>query len=305
MSDVENLIHPVYLPFTREQLTLHFSDEKHLDYFATSAIRYSEFVSRFGAKFAEMPITDEVRRNRQIEKDERFWTTCSLKSVFDADRFADLLRIGFGETPPLDSYRSWEHCIGEKNDQELRFEVAVSSPLVYRQKLRLRFLAGGATAHLVPYIVDAGKGRTAYEGATRVDAVFANRRTGFCVMFEAKVLSDISCDVTFDSFRNQLARNIDVMLDNGEGGFLTPDPSKRLFALLTPKVFKDKPSTRYYGLLFHEYKQNPKQLAEHLSHRDLAADTSVPARLGWLTFEDCLQVCPSCCPWLAQQNINS
>lgn len=36
---------------------------------------------------------------------------------------------------------------------------------------------------------------------------------GVAVIFEAKVLSDISTHVTFDLARNQLARNIDVMLD--------------------------------------------------------------------------------------------
>lgn len=301
MSNEASLIHPVYLPFTREQLALHFNDEKHLDYFATSAIRYAEFVSRFGDKFAEMPITDEVRLNRQIEKDERFWTVCTLKTIFNAGRFADILRNSFGEAPPLEAFTTWEQCLGERKDQVLRFEVAVSSPLVYRQALRSRFYSGGATAHLVPYIVDAGKGRTAYEGATTVDAVFVNRTTGFGVMFEAKVLSDISCDVTFDPFRNQLARNLDVMLEQGDGGFLPPDPSKRLLVLLTPQVFKDKPSTRYYGLLFHEYKRNPNLLAEHLAHRSAETLRHLPSRLGWVTYEDCLRVCPASCPWLATE----
>ena len=37
--------------------------------------------------------------------------------------------------------------------------------------------------------------------------------TGVAVIFEAKVLSDISTHVTFDLARNQLARSIDVMLE--------------------------------------------------------------------------------------------
>lgn len=135
---------------------------------------------------------------------------------------------------------------------------------------------------------------------TKVDAVFVNRKTGFGVMFEAKVLSDISCEVTFDPFRNQLARNIDVMIDKADGGFLATDPAKRLLALLTPQVFKAKPSTRYYGLLYHEYKRNPHLLAEHLDHRDARTLTQVPSRLGWLTFEDCVRACPTCCPWLTR-----
>ncbi|MGE0607907.1 MAG: hypothetical protein AB7O62_12505 [Pirellulales bacterium] len=304
MSDSTPVIHPVYLPFTRQQLALHFSDDKHLDYFATSAIRYAEFVARLGAKFEGMPITNEVRLARQIEKDERFWTACTLKMVFDAGRFADILRIAFGDVPPITGFASWDQCVGDRADQELRFEVAVSSPQVYRDTLRDRYLNQGPAAHLVPYIVHAGMGRTAYEGATKVDAIFRNRKTGFSVMFEAKVLSDISCDVTFDPFRNQLARNIDVMLDTGDG-FLTLDPAKRLLALLTPKVFKDRPTTRYYGLLFHQYKSDPALLSEHLAHRDAATLAQVPPRLGWLTFEECQRICPACCPWLATQGSHS
>lgn len=114
MTNRTSLIHPVYLPFSREQLAPHFSQEKYLDYFATSAIRYSEFMARFGAKLAEMPITDEVRLHRQIEKDERFWTTCTLKSVFDAEKFSTVLRLGFGETPPFADLASWEQCVGER-----------------------------------------------------------------------------------------------------------------------------------------------------------------------------------------------
>lgn len=289
------------MPFTRADLLSHFSSEKHLDYFATSAIRYSEFVARFGTQFTGMPITAEVRLSRQIEKDERFWTTCALKSVFDAEQFAAILKFAFGETPPLTAFSTWDDCVGKKKNQELRFEVAISSPLEYREALQKRFFANGATAHPVPYVVDAAKGRTTYEGATKVDAVFVNRVTEFCVMFETKVLSDISCDVTFDPFRNQLARNIDVMLDNGNAGFLPSDPSKRLLSLLTPQMFKTKPSTRYYGLLFHAYKNTSNLLATHLAHRDSKTLEQAPKRLGWLTFEECMGVCPGCCPWLATQ----
>jgi hypothetical protein len=293
-------IHPVYLPFTREQLAPHFSEEQHLDYFATSAIRYSEFVTRFGTKFVGMPITKSVRLARQIEKDERFWTASTLKAVFDAGRFADILRFALGPAPPNNCFASWEQAVGERPDQELRFEVAVSSPRMYRDVLRDRYLSKSNTAHLVPYVNHAGQGRTAYEGATKVDAIFRNQMTGLSIMFESKVLSDISCDVTFDPFRNQLARNIDVMLDDADG-YLTPDPDKRLLVLLTPQVFKDRPSTRYYGLLFHQYKGNPAVLAEHLAHRDATALAQVPARIGWLSFEECQQVCSVCCPWLVSE----
>ena len=237
-----------------------------------------------------MPITDEVRLSRQIEKDERFWTACTLKVVFDAGRFAEILRVAFGEEPPVAGFASWEQCVGERADQELRFEVAVSSPQSYRHALRNRYLTEGRYCPYRPLHSPCGQGTHCIRRiSTKVDAVFRNRGTGFSAMFEAKVLSDISCDVTFDPFRNQLARNIDVMLDRDDG-FLTADPAKRLLCLLTPQVFKDRPSTRYYGLLYHEYKHNADLLAEHLSHRDATALARVSSRLGWLTFEECQQV---------------
>jgi len=40
-----------------------------------------------------------------------------------------------------------------------------------------------------------------------------NAINGFAVIVEAKVLSDISYGVVYDTMRNQIARNIDVMLD--------------------------------------------------------------------------------------------
>lgn len=303
MNVDDGKIHKVYLPFTRDQLKKHFKNVKHLEYFADSAKRHSEFIARHGSNVAKMSITKEVRLNRQIEKDERFWTVCTLKSVFDVGKFADILRMGFGYKPPIPEFIDSDECVGIQHDQELFFEVAISSPQVYRQAIKSRFLNNDAVAHLIPYVVDAGRRRTSYEGSTKVDAVFVNQRTGFSVIFEAKLTSDISCDVTFDPFRNQLARNIDVMIDGKQDSFLGSDPSKRLFALLTPRVFKEKPSTRYYGLLFHEYKRNPNTLQEHLSHRNPQLLVGVPDRLGWLSFEDCRDICPSCCPWLRPQGI--
>jgi hypothetical protein len=70
--------------------------------------------------------------------------------------------------------------------------------------------------------------------------------------------------------RNQIARNIDVMLE------LNPDlcppikerkPERTLFLLLTPRLFKNNPSSRLYGSKFTDYKLNPSLLANDLPHR--------------------------------------
>ena len=291
------MIHLRYLPFERQALIEHFSNEKYIDELEASAKRHIEFVSGRGAGLQGMPITSEVKRCRQMERDERFWTVSSLKRLFDDNQMRAVLGFAFGDTPPIQGFETWDECLGRVEHQVLRFEVGCPSPELYRNYLRERFRRLGVAAHLVPYLVDAARGPTLFEGDTQIDAVFGNTETGFHVLFETKLLSDIACDVRFDACRNQLARNIDIMLDE-RGGILGDDSSRRLMCLLTPELFYRQRSTRYYGLLFDAYKNDPSVIREHLPHR-----TGLPAdlanRLGWLTFEECHRISPAACPWLS------
>jgi hypothetical protein len=101
--------------------------------------------------------------------------------------------------------------------------------------------------------------------------------------------------------RNQIARNIDVMLeDNSELCFPLDkrDPSKTLFLLITPRAFKNKPSTRLYGYKFIEYQTDPASLGEDLPHRENYDWKDISRRLGWLTWKDFNEVNEDCCRWL-------
>jgi hypothetical protein len=147
-----------------------------------------------------------------MEKDERFWLATALMSLYYADdgsgrgeRFARLLERAGLRPPP--GFPSWEDALAGALD--LFFEVNLPSPACYRAWLR---------DHLdervpIPYLKKQAEAPGArLEGATRTDAMLL-AANGVAVIFEAKVLSDISSHVTFDLARNQLARNIDVMLD--------------------------------------------------------------------------------------------
>ena len=118
----------------------------------------------------------------------------------------------------------------------------------------------------------------------------------FCALIEIVI--------SFDNFRNQLVRNVDVMLE--PNGDMTPPlqhrrPERTLFALLTPQVFRERPRSRLYGWLFEEYTSNPKALARDLPHRDGADWNTVAQRLGWITFEDIDELVPEACPWLQKE----
>jgi hypothetical protein len=141
-------------------------------------------------------------------------------------------------------------------------------------------------------------------------------KTGFAVVFEAKVTSDISHSVSFDATRNQLARVIDVSLEYREGNGSSGNssdprslrsPDKTLIALLTPRMFHKKYRySRLYGWLFDEYNRSggSKLLSEHLPHRKHEELAGIPGRLGWLSYEDCNDILPADgerqvpCPWL-------
>lgn len=132
--------------------------------------------------------------------------------------------------------------------------------------------------------------------------------TGVAVIFEAKVLSDISAHVTFDFARNQLARSIDVMLE-GNPAPAAPlnlrKPERTSLVLLTPALTQPGRAgdaiskSRLYGWLMPAYKDpDSSLLRQHLPHRDGSELAEAAERLGWASWEDCHTVAPGACPWL-------
>ncbi|MEX2397552.1 MAG: hypothetical protein WD491_11025, partial [Balneolales bacterium] len=157
-------------------------------------------------------------------------------------------------------------------DVKLYFEPNLPSPPCYREWLQKNL------GHPIPYVREAArkacgeKNRANLEGATNVDALLINASNGFAVLIEAKVLSDISCQVSYDIKRNQIARNLDVML-HSDDTMTSPlnkrSPGNSLFMLLTPQTFKDNPHARFYGYKFREYATDPRALANDLPHRGI------------------------------------
>lgn len=296
------MIDDKYLRFSRDEMRSHFlvDVDRQLDYYETSAKRYRAFLAKYQKGTIGVPISAS-RLDRQIEKDERFWTAASLKQVLVHKNCPEILeRIltsAFGERPPLQGVNAWQECL--TGELALYFEAQAPSPRVYVDWLRRNL----PDRHCVPYIQDAAsrQGQRTLEGPTHFDAVFVNRSNGFSLLVEAKVLSDISPHVSFDMLRNQVARCIDVMLEpcpRLPAAFGARRPEKSLFALLTPEVFRRQPHSRLYGWLFEDYRSNPSSLARDLPHREGVDWPQVSRRLGWLTFEDLNRECAGACPWL-------
>jgi len=304
-------MHKVYLPFTEKQLSSHFADvkrnskcvdnKKHLKYYQESIARYTRYLANNRNRLGK-PLK-EMKKPCQIEKDERFWIASSMMTIFHSQNrvrdFIHLFKIAYNDRPPIRGINSWKECLDGK--LHLFFEANLPSPKPYRKWLSRNL----DNRQFIPYVLDSANGKkrasARLEGATDVDAVLLNSENGFAVIIEAKVLSDISIDITYDVMRNQIARNIDVMLEKNHS-LCDPlnkrEPERTLFLLITPRLFKDNSTSRLYGYKFNEYKNNPDSLAKDLPHRKDRNLKRIPKRLGWLTWEDFKNENGDCCQWL-------
>ena len=301
------MMHPLYLPFTEQQLVSHFADVRQKGKCtanATPLTYYKNSIQNYTTYLANKPYRPgkslkELKKPCQIEKDERFWIAACLMTIFYSQsrrqELTTLLRSAYGDLPPVRGLNAWEECFNE--DLHLFFEAKLPSPSSYKEWL-LRNLT---ERQFIPYVLDSADGKVNLEGATNVDALLLNSRNGFAIIIEAKVVSDISYEITYDTMRNQIARNIDVMLEENKGLCYPLDkraPEKTLFLLITPKLFKDNPSSRLYGYTFKEYNTNPEALSGDLPHREHCDWQNISSRLGWLTWEDFTRVRKDCCRWL-------
>jgi hypothetical protein len=302
------VIDPIYLPFSADHLEKHFAPvESHVGDRSKYTKYYRDSAERSKSYAAQAPrgTTAEIAKAKvwalQMQKDERFWIAATLMKIYHAPNrdalISDLLTRCLGSIPPFDGCATWIEALG--TNPVLYFEVSLPSPPAYKS-----WLADNLKEHsLIPHTLNAAlaSGKTALEGKTVADAMLVAPDTGFAVVFEAKVLSDASGHVVHDGTRNQVARNIDVLMEKNTKLHHTlndRDPRRSCFVMVTPELFRKHPESRLYGWLINGYRRDPALLHKHLPHRDAHDLADVSRRLGWLTWEDCNRVLPGTCPWL-------
>lgn len=304
------MLHKIYLPFSENVLKEHFvKSNKDTDNINKHISKYKKSIENYEHYEIGKSLDKDIRLIRQIEKDETFWTASSLMTIFHSENrnleLKKLLILAYGERPPLNNISNWDDCInGESN---LFFEVNIPSSKKYLDWLKENV----TTQNFIPYIIEKAKHKKGYyrsnlEGATNVDALLINSANGFSVFIEAKVLSDISYQVSYDSIRNQIIRNIDVLLsvNNNLGEPLNKRlPDNSLFLLLTPQLFKDNPRSRLYGYIFSDYKNNPQLIGSDLPHRNLSLKEceNIAKRIGWISWENLKQINDNCCKWIEME----
>jgi len=303
-----------YLPFSKEELLLHFApvgkkcepNENQLNDYIRSIENYEKYKKNNNNILGKL--LREIKGPCQIQKDERFWTVNTLMNIYySSNRFNELCKLSekaFGEKVPSSiGINNWEDCFNTE-DLKLYFEVDLPSPTIYKNNLYSLYKEDKIQEHqIIPFIIASAHEKKTLEGSTQVDALILNPDNGFNVLIEAKVLSDISIGITYDVVRNQIARNIDVMLASNKrlyNPLNKRNPKKSLFLLITPRIFKDNPASRLYGYKIREYKDKNKgvdALKRDLPNRTKEKLQNIPSRIGWLTWEDFKEVNNKCSPW--------
>ena len=203
-------MHKIYLPFTENQLLSHFADVRqngkciknvnHLKYYKQSIEKYEKYLSNNPNRKGKS--LNEMRKPCQIEKDERFWIAACTMTIFYSrnrtEELTQLFRNAYGDFPPVKGIESWEECF--KGDLHLFFEANLPSPVSYKNWLSEHL----TERQFIPYVLDSAVGKKNLEGPTNVDAILLNSKNGFAVIVEAKVLSDISYAITYDTMRNRI-----------------------------------------------------------------------------------------------------
>lgn len=283
----EDTLSSLYLPDKIEVLQKHFykTPDDWSEKFKNKAAIYNENAHLHETHSSQ----SNQKEKRQLEKDEPIWTMRLLIDLWEHNKLPKLIHK-YDERGR--SLTEIEKMIGQKkNDNQsglqLFFEVNIQPP----DSLLQWMVEQGETFHPVPYMQNAFRHNQEtnhkLEGSSQIDAIFMNRRTGFILMIEAKYLSDCSVDTSFHPYRNQIIRNLDILMDisqnhnrdinddffkSGKGKIsLLENVNKETsyFALLTPDMFHSDASAvyrRYYSYLFETYKHTNGTLANDLPH---------------------------------------
>lgn len=288
-SVVEPVVHETYLPFTAKSLLDHF----------VLAEGWGKNQDRYTQRWVERVADAADKDPAYLARDETLWTAGALVAVHRSENpkkiWRALLVKGFGEFPPVGAGASWDDLMAG-DDLELYFEVGLRSPAAYREWLSSNL----RTRHPLVEQRDVSATRAlALEGRTHLDALLLAPSTGFAVHFEAKVLSDIDTKTTHDALRNQLARNLDCLWNADAIPSLPKrDRDLSVLLLLTPELFRERPTSRLYGHLFHLYRRDASALHRDLPYLSLRDCEELSRRLGWVTFEQIHGLEPRACQWL-------
>lgn len=150
----------------------------------------------------------------------------------------------------------------------LSFWQAVASPDDYQEESRRRMLRSRN-----PLWAARAASTAPVEGPSEIDVTV--EAENLIVFIEAKLGSDISMNTTYDPHRNQIARNIDCLIERAGS-------KAAAFWMLV----RDEDPARAYVQLMESYKADPELLSRDLPHRSVEQLDAISRNLTILRWGD-------------------
>lgn len=213
--------------------------------------------------------------NRNFYRNEKVWTYF-IASIIESSQYKDYY---------LSLFTSGN--ISFPSDMKLWFEAQPISP----RKGNSGFSEGNTK-------LDLSFGNIEKRSGTDSGIQYKIEDNGWVCFIEAKLFSDCSNDTSYDPLRNQITRVIENLLCFQNNKVL---PDKTYFSLLTPRIFKNNPTSKLYGYKYQEYQNSDmlkkdiqKALIEERNHNDWIYPLNFDKRIkslpyNWVTYEEIIE----------------
>lgn len=247
-----------------------------------------------------MPVYDFIR-NSDLEPLQRGWLNTS--ELEERIRRIERSSAALVDEQVLTYLCAYGYAVAQQGPQSLARVLLHKDTLTYDGKIWFEFLPVSPRNREGKTHFDLAVGDVRKRSRTRSGLEFAppNAWPSWIAVVEAKLRSDLSAYVSYDAFRNQLLRVIENALTLRDPAGLMP--ASVHVVLLTPKLFKDNPRTRFYGCKFEEYcpdgTVNPRAILADLGRLQLSAAYSydlaerlTSLSLRWTTYEDLISKMP-------------
>jgi hypothetical protein len=117
------------------------------------------------------------------------------------------------------------------------------------------------------------------EGPTEVDLVIETPK--ILTFIEAKYTADIDCKTSYDPFRDQITRNLDVGSYQAEKG-----GKKFFFILLTAEYYE---RSRLFWYRMQECMKDPDSIKERVPYRSINFE-ELSKNIGWVLWRDVIEI---------------
>ncbi len=223
-----------------------------------------EHTASGGVEAERLRNLDRIRSSERSQ-DWLLWNVLQLLSLLDArEWWPELLEIAASDRP--------QPRLQPNDPPRVDAWIAAPAPPPYDRRLRERLAASAD-----PERIARARDPRPLEGPCEIDLVLTGRtQIGFLA---ARLGSDVRSSTTYDPQRNEIARNIDCLLENA--GARTP-----FFWMLVA----DRSSERLYTRLIQRYREDPRELARHLPHRPPEFLIPVAESLAIVAWRDLLDL---------------